>query len=153
MNPVLQNLGRGALGMAFLVFVCYLLSTNRSAINWKLVLFGILAQIMFAIGVMHTTVGGQPVFWMMFGLVLLYTIGRKLVAARSGTKPLEYDTKHLGLTFLWQVVLVLGLIFATRLFGTWANLVITLSVVAILVQAFRMGTRYPELLKWNILIS
>ncbi|MBD0332833.1 MAG: hypothetical protein ICV66_09265, partial [Chitinophagaceae bacterium] len=29
------NLGRGALGMFFLVFVCYLLSSNRRAINWR----------------------------------------------------------------------------------------------------------------------
>ena len=153
MNPVVQNLGRGALGMAFLVFVCYLLSTNRSAINWKLVLYGILAQVMFAMGVLHTTVGRQPVFWMMFGSVLVYTVGRKLVAARNGERPLAYNSTYLFLTFFWQTVFIVGIIFATQLFGAWANLMITLSVVAVLVLAFKMGGRYPELLKWNILIS
>jgi concentrative nucleoside transporter, CNT family len=153
MNPVLQNLGRGALGMAFLVFVCYLLSTNRSAINWKLVLFGILAQVMFAMGVLHTTVGGQPVFWMMFGLVLLYSIGRKLMAARNGTKPVVYTKPYLALSFAWQFILILSVIFAPRLFGGWSGLAITLGVVAILVIAFKMGSRFPELMKWNILIG
>lgn len=153
MNPVLQNLGRGALGMAFLVFVCYILSTNRSAINWKLVLFGILAQVMFAMGVLHTTVGGQPVFWMMFGLVLLYTIGRKFMAARNGTKPLTYTTTYLALSFAWQLVLILAVIFAPRLFGEWSNLAITLGVIAILVIAYKMGSRFPELMKWNILVA
>lgn len=153
MNPVLQNLGRGALGMAFLVFVCYILSTNRSAINWKLVLFGILAQVMFAMGVLHTTVGGQPVFWMMFGLVLLYSVGRKFTAVRNGAKPLLYDTPYLVLSFLWQFILILAVIFAPRIFGDWSNLAITLGVVAILVIAFKMGSRFPELMKWNILIG
>lgn len=153
MNPVLQNLGRGALGMAFLVFVCYILSTNRSAINWKLVLFGILAQVMFAMGVLHTTVGGQPVFWMMFGLVLLYSVGRKFTAARNGAKPLLYDTPYLVLSFIWQFILILAVIFAPRIFGDWSNLAITLGVVAILVIAFKMGSRFPELMKWNILIG
>ncbi len=52
MNPVLVNLSRGALGMFFLLFVCYLLSNNRRAINWKLVGIGIVAQICFALGVL-----------------------------------------------------------------------------------------------------
>ena len=46
------NLGRGALGMFFLILVCWLLSNNRKAINWKLVLYGVVAQVAFAIGVL-----------------------------------------------------------------------------------------------------
>jgi CNT family concentrative nucleoside transporter len=46
------NLGRGVLGMFFLILVCWLLSNNRKAINWKLVLYGIVAQLAFAIGVL-----------------------------------------------------------------------------------------------------
>lgn len=52
MNPVVENILRGALGMFFLVFVCFLLSTNRKAINWKLVIIGLVAQICFALGVL-----------------------------------------------------------------------------------------------------
>jgi concentrative nucleoside transporter, CNT family len=52
MSPVLVNLSRGLLGMFFLLFVCYLLSNNRKAINWKLVGIGIVAQICFALGVL-----------------------------------------------------------------------------------------------------
>lgn len=48
-----ESLGRGALGMLFLLFVCFLLSNNRRAINWKLVLIGIVAQICFALGVLR----------------------------------------------------------------------------------------------------
>ena len=153
MNAVVSNLGRGALGMAFLILVCYLLSTNRKAVNWKLVVFGILAQVMFAMGVLHTTFMGQPVFWMLFGLVLLYTIFRKFGKARSGETPITTDGSGLGMSVLWQALFIGGLILAPRLFGTWSSLAMTLSVVGVLFIAFRLGSRHPELMKWNILIS
>jgi CNT family concentrative nucleoside transporter len=47
-----ENLSRGLLGMLFLIGLCYVLSNNRKAINWKLVSMGIIAQIGFAIGVL-----------------------------------------------------------------------------------------------------
>src|SRR5687768_7139025 len=52
MTPVLENILRGALGMFFLIFVCWLLSNNRRAINWKLVGVAVVAQICFALGVL-----------------------------------------------------------------------------------------------------
>src|SRR5215217_8594280 len=101
-STLLQNLGRGSLGMFFLIFVCYLLSTNRRAINWRLVIFGILAQVMFAMGVLHTTMAGQPVFWMLFGVILLFTIIRKFRSANNGNAPLQYDSLNIGISILWQ---------------------------------------------------
>lgn len=47
------SLGRGALGMLFLLFVCFVFSNNRRAINWKLVAIGVVAQISFALGVLR----------------------------------------------------------------------------------------------------
>jgi CNT family concentrative nucleoside transporter len=47
-----ENLSRGLMGMIFLIGLCYVLSNNRRAINWKLVTMGIVAQIGFAIGVL-----------------------------------------------------------------------------------------------------
>ena len=52
MNFQWENLSRGLLGMLFLVGLCYVLSNNKKAINWKLVLMGIVAQLAFAIGVL-----------------------------------------------------------------------------------------------------
>ncbi|MFZ9240256.1 MAG: NupC/NupG family nucleoside CNT transporter [Chitinophagaceae bacterium] len=52
MNFQWENLSRGLLGMLFLVGLCYVLSNNRKAINWRLVSMGIIAQIAFAIGVL-----------------------------------------------------------------------------------------------------
>lgn len=153
MNTVFQNLSRGALGMVFLIFVCYLLSVNRSAINWKLVVFGILAQVMFAMGVLHTTLAGQPVFWMLFAVVLLYTIARKFSKAHSGEVSVLFDGATVVFSLIWQVLFVTGLILAPRLFGIWSNLAMAVSTIAILVLAYRIGARDAEGLKWNILVS
>jgi CNT family concentrative nucleoside transporter len=43
------NIGRGLLGMAVLIGICYLLSRNRKAINWRLVGSGIALQLVFAL--------------------------------------------------------------------------------------------------------
>jgi concentrative nucleoside transporter, CNT family len=42
------SIGRGLLGIIFLVGLCYLLSNNRSRIDWKLVGVGLLIQIIIA---------------------------------------------------------------------------------------------------------
>ncbi|MBT8262268.1 MAG: Na+ dependent nucleoside transporter [Bacteroidia bacterium] len=40
---------RGAIGMIFLLFVCYFLSSNRRKINWRLVFSGLALQLIFAV--------------------------------------------------------------------------------------------------------
>lgn len=47
----IMNLLRGLLGMTFLMGVCYLLSNNRSAINWKLIAYSFAAMVLFYLGV------------------------------------------------------------------------------------------------------
>lgn len=47
-----DNLSRGLMGMLFLIGICYVFSNNRRAINWRLVMLGLVAQIAFAIGVL-----------------------------------------------------------------------------------------------------
>ena len=48
----LNSLIRGAIGMCVLLGLAYLLSKNRRAINWRTVGFGVLAQLILAIGVL-----------------------------------------------------------------------------------------------------
>ncbi len=43
---------RGIIGMGFLIFISFLLSNNRKAINWKSASFGLLIQLILAIGVL-----------------------------------------------------------------------------------------------------
>ncbi|HEY0678636.1 MAG TPA: nucleoside transporter C-terminal domain-containing protein [Chitinophagaceae bacterium] len=51
MNAQLENIGRGAFGMLFLIFICWLLSNDRKAINWKLVIIALIAMVAFYLGV------------------------------------------------------------------------------------------------------
>ncbi len=44
---------RGILGICFLLFFCYLLSNNRSAIDWRLVAAGLGLQIVFAFAILY----------------------------------------------------------------------------------------------------
>lgn len=77
MNSVLVNISRGALGMFFLILVCYLLSNNRRAINWKLVIIGIVAQICFALGVLKVNFIKIIFGWVSDKFVELINIGHK----------------------------------------------------------------------------
>ena len=47
-----SNFYRGIIGMGFLIFISFLLSNNRKAINWKAASFGLLIQLILAIGVL-----------------------------------------------------------------------------------------------------
>jgi CNT family concentrative nucleoside transporter len=63
MSLQVENLLRGITGMFFLIALCFLFSNNRRAINWRLVLIGVVAQIAFAIGVLS---GGKYNFFRIF---------------------------------------------------------------------------------------
>jgi len=52
MGISLESITRGAIGMVFLLLVCYLLSSNRKAIDWRLVISGTLIQLVFAVMVL-----------------------------------------------------------------------------------------------------
>lgn len=47
-----MNIIRGVVGIVFLIFILFLLSSQRKSISWKLVVSGILFQIIFAISVL-----------------------------------------------------------------------------------------------------
>lgn len=47
-----ESFFRGIIGMTFLIFISFLLSNNRKAINWKAASFGLLIQLILAIGVL-----------------------------------------------------------------------------------------------------
>lgn len=44
-----ESVSRGLLGILFLVIVCWLLSSNRAAIKWRLVITGLVIQFVFAV--------------------------------------------------------------------------------------------------------
>jgi len=49
---VFVSIARGALGMVVLLAIAYLFSSNRKAINWKTVGYGLLVQFILAVGIL-----------------------------------------------------------------------------------------------------
>lgn len=98
----INSLWRGALGMISLIFISFLFSSNRKAINWKIVGIGLTFQLLIAIGVLKVEfiklifefVGG------LFVSVLEFT--------RAGSKflfeGLVVDMDTFGFIFAFQVL-------------------------------------------------
>lgn len=57
------SIGRGLLGMAFLIAVCFALSSHRKKINWRLVLTGLALQLIFAILVLKVNFVAEAFDW------------------------------------------------------------------------------------------
>jgi len=51
-----MDIARGFLGIFVMLLVCYLLSNNRKAINWRLVVIGVAAQLILAVAVLKVPV-------------------------------------------------------------------------------------------------
>jgi CNT family concentrative nucleoside transporter len=144
----LYNLLRGGLGMLFLVAVCFLLSNNRRAIDWKLVGLGIFAQVMFAMGVLNTRIGDQPVFWLAFGVIVLYVIFKRFKKVKE--KPLEADALSIALAVASLLVFFFGVIRSGEF--TLSRLSITLSLGLIWLLFWLLFRREKiEIIKWTVL--
>lgn len=143
-----ENLLRGGIGMLFLVGVCYLLSNNRSAINWKLIGMGIFAQVMFALGVLHTTIGGQPAFWLAFGVILAYMIvNRAVKKSKEGYRP---DLVSIVLAVAWLALFFAGII-RSGAYAVKPSVVFIISLIPIYFLGRALLKRSSETFKWSIL--
>jgi len=97
----IESLWRGILGMIFLLFLAFLFSSNRRAINWKTVGIGLLFQLLIAVGVLKIPFV-QKIFEAIGGLfvsVLDYT--------RSGSEFLfggMMNIESFGFIFAFQVL-------------------------------------------------
>lgn len=97
-----NSLWRGALGMISLVFIAFLFSSNRKAINWKIVGIGLAFQLLIAIGVLKIE----------FVKTIFEVIGKLFVQilefTRAGSKflfeGLVVDMDTFGFIFAFQVL-------------------------------------------------
>lgn len=97
----MDSLWRGALGMFVLLLISYLLSSNRKAINWKTIGFGLAAQLALAIGVLKVPFIQKAfeIVGKMFVKVLEFT--------QAGSEFLlggMMDISSYGFIFLFQVL-------------------------------------------------
>ena len=141
MTPVLENILRGLLGMFFLIFICFLLSNNRRAINWKLVMVGIVAQVMFALGVLKVDVVRIVFGWLARQFVELINIGHKGLEFIFGR--LADDTGSWAYVFAVQVLP--NIIF----FAAISAMLYYLGILQIIVYVFawmlkKLGISGPE---------
>lgn len=98
----INSLWRGILGMAVLVFVAFLCSKNRKAINWKMVGVGLGLQLLIAIGVLKVP----------FVKLIFESIGKIFINildfTRAGSKflfeGLVVDMDTFGYIFAFQVL-------------------------------------------------
>lgn len=97
-----NSLGRGILGMAVLLLLAFLFSSNRKAINWKTVGIGLALQLVIAVGVLKVP----------FVQLVFEQIGKVFVSilefTRAGSKflfeGLVVDTGTFGYIFAFQVL-------------------------------------------------
>ena len=83
----MENFLRGLLGMTALIGICYLLSNNRKAIDWKLVGIGLFAQFMLAAGVLDLRFNNVSIFWtVLLGIITVYIILKIRIKEKSPVK-------------------------------------------------------------------
>ncbi|WP_335964623.1 nucleoside transporter C-terminal domain-containing protein [Galbibacter sp. PAP.153] len=96
-----ESLWRGVLGMLSLLFIAFLCSSNRKAINWKTVGIGLASQLILAIGVLEISFVQKTFEWLgsIFVLVLDFTAaGSEFLLGGL------MDTTSFGYIFLFQVL-------------------------------------------------
>ena len=97
-----NSIGRGLLGIFVLLLLCWLMSSNRKAINWKLVGTGMGLQFLFALGVLKV-----PAITKVFEIA-----GRFFVEILSFTQKgsefvfgeLALNTSSIGFVFAFQIL-------------------------------------------------
>ncbi|HUM46749.1 MAG TPA: nucleoside transporter C-terminal domain-containing protein [Chitinophagales bacterium] len=72
-----MEIARGLLGLASLIFICFLFSNNRRAIDWKLVGAGLVLQLLFAIGILHVPFFRDIFQYISQGFVTLINLSHK----------------------------------------------------------------------------
>jgi len=136
-----ENLLRGMLGMFFLVLVCFILSNNRKAINWRLVILGLIAQVMFALGILKVNVIRILFSWLSRQFVELINIGHRGAEFIFGK--LADQTGNWAYIFAVQVLPII--IFFSALSATLYYLGILQKIVYLFAYLLkRLGISGPE---------
>ena len=98
----LESLGRGLLGLSFLVLVGFLLSSNRKRIDWRLVGTGLLLQVVFAVLVLKVDRVAQSFDWLSQQVVTFLNFSEKGAEFLFGGLVNNQDT--FGYIFAFKVL-------------------------------------------------
>ena len=102
LNISLESLGRGLLGLSFLVLVGFLLSSNRRRIDWRLVGTGLLLQVVFAVLVLKVDRVAQSFDWLSQQVVTFLNFSEKGAEFLFGGLVNNQDT--FGYIFAFKVL-------------------------------------------------
>ncbi len=98
----LMSIGRGLIGLAVLILICFTFSVNRSKIQWKLVLSGLLLQIVIAVGVLKVDIikDAFEIMGNFFVVILSFTLeGSKFVFG-----DMVNPSGSIGFVFAFQIL-------------------------------------------------
>ncbi|RZN83023.1 MAG: Na+ dependent nucleoside transporter [Winogradskyella sp.] len=132
----LTSLWRGVLGMITLIFIAFLFSSNRRAINWKTVGIGLVFQLIIAIGVLK--VGFVKTIFESIGQVFINILD----FTRAGSEFLfsgVMDVNSYGFIFAFQVLPTI------LFFSALTSVLFYLGIIQKVVKAF--GWLLSKLLK------
>jgi CNT family concentrative nucleoside transporter len=131
---------RGLLGIVVILFLCWLLSTNRRSVNWPLIAWGIGLQFVFAVLVLKTPWGRDFFDWVngVFVALIGFTeAGAQFVfgvLAQGGNAPVivSGDEQNLLEGVSFSVPLAFGPGSAYFAFGVLTSIIFFASLMAIL---------------------
>ena len=102
-----ESLLRGAMGMVVLLAIAFFLSTNRKAINWRTVIFGLTAQLVLAISVLKIDFVQDVFRWIgnLFLAVLDFTMkGTEFLFAAFSTGKIDSSLDTFAVSILPTII-------------------------------------------------
>lgn len=124
----LNSIFRGVLGMIFLLFVCFLLSSNRKKIDWRLVLTGLALQLIFALLVLKVPFVAGVFDWISDKVVTFLNFSEKGAEFLFGGLVTDMDT--FGYIFAFKVLPTIVF------FSAFTSLLYYLGILQLFVKAF-----------------
>jgi concentrative nucleoside transporter, CNT family len=98
-----ENILRGIIGLVFLFGLAFLLSNNRRSINWKLVFYGFLLQLVIALSIRYIEVVGTAFSFLASAFVKVVNIGKEGAAFIFGPSLLD-ASREWGFIFAVQAL-------------------------------------------------
>lgn len=124
----MNSLMRGVIGMVFLLSLCFVLSSNRRKINWRLVISGLALQLIFAILVLKVQVVANIFDWISDKVVTFLNFSEKGAEFLFGGLVTDMDT--FGYIFAFKVLPTIVF------FSAFTSLLYYLGVLQVIVKGF-----------------
>jgi CNT family concentrative nucleoside transporter len=99
----LENILRGIVGLIFLFGLAFLLSNNKKNINWKLVFFGFLLQLVIAVSIRYIDIVGKVFGFLANAFVKVVNLGKEGASFIFGPNLLD-ASREWGFIFAVQAL-------------------------------------------------